>query len=413
MLNNEINKKTEEIKNNLLNKISEIKRMIDNTNYNLNKKMNNNLIEKELKELLRLNEKTRYLLVREHEFKNNPINLKYKVDITNINDNYGVNDIFEIFISFKDLTEYIVSPNYNNFNLDIYIFDNNLKISSLSGHKNHVKTIKYFIDKGNYNEYLISGDSNQIVIVWDISLNFIIKYQINTNYESYSSIFSCLIFLSNNYCDYSNYNYLDNYIIISSRNTTKDIDKSSTKIYSLKNGQFLRNIKDSNNHSVFYLLAWYNKKNEKFYIIQLAEKKIVINNLLEDELYCELINEPEDSHYSGFIYNKDDKDFLFSSSFNGRIDIWDLYNKKIFQVIKLNKCNLFSIIKWNKKYIIVADYKNISLKIIDLTKNKVVEEIIGEHKRPLKCIKKWYSYKKFGEMLLISGNDKIIKLWHF
>ena len=147
----------------------------------------------------------------------------------------------------------------------------------------------------------------------------------------------------------------------------------------------------------------------------MLKKKIIINNLFEDGLYCELINEPEDSHYSGLIYNKGNKDYLFSSSYNGKIDIWNLYDKKIYQVIKLDKCNLFHIIEWNKKYIIAADYKNKSFKVIDLTKNKVVGEIKGEHKNPVKCIKKLFLIKnfKYEEELLSSGNDKTIKVWSF
>ena len=175
-----------------------------------------------------------------YKFKKEPQKLKYIFDITNTNDNYGVNDIFEVFISFKDTTEYIVSPNINNYNLDIYTLEKNKKITSLCGHKNRVRTIKYFIEKGTFNEYLISADANQIVIVWDIYLNYNIKYQINTNYESYFSIFSCLLLLPINYYEEFNNKYIDNTMIISCRNTSKEIEKSGTKLYSLNNGEFIK-----------------------------------------------------------------------------------------------------------------------------------------------------------------------------
>ena len=87
-----------------------------------------------------------------------------------------------------------------------------------------------------------------------------------------------------------------------------------------------------------------------------------------------LIQEPETDHYSGFIYNRNNNDYLCSSSRNGYINIWDLYNKKIFKIINTNKnsiLNIFNInenklahiIEWNNKYIIVADYNNKSFKI--------------------------------------------------
>ena len=135
----------------------------------------------------------------------------------------------------------------------------------------------------------------------------------------------------------------------------------------------------------------------------------MINNLLEDELY-ELIQETECSHYSGFIYNRNNNDYLCSSSSNGYINIWDLYNKKIFKIINTNKCKLAHIIEWNNKYIIVADVNNKSFKIIDLDENKIISDIGGQHTKEVKSIKMIY-HPIYGESLLSCGNDKCIKLW--
>ena len=112
------------------------------------------------------------------------------------------------------------------------------------------------------------------------------------------------------------------------------------------------------------------------------------------------------------LYNERKKDYLYSSSYKGKIDIWDLYNKKIFQVIKMKNTNIFNIIQWNKKFVICTDYKNKCLQIIDLEKNKIVSEINCGNKSSIKSIKKIYSFK-YGECLFSAGNDKIIKLWSF
>ena len=101
------------------------------------------------------------------------------------------------------------------------------------------------------------------------------KYQIDTKYEL--DIYSCLLIFPHN-CD-------DNYIITSTFNTSDDIDKSSTNIYSLNNGKFIKYVNNTNNNVIYYLLSWYNKKNNKYYIIQFSDFKIIINNLIEDELY--------------------------------------------------------------------------------------------------------------------------------
>ena len=309
--------------------------------------------------------------------------------------------MFEVFICYKDNKEYIISPNNNNYNLDIFNLLDNKKILSLEGHKNDIRTIRYFINKNNHkiNEYLISGDNSKIVIIWDITNNYNIKYQIDTKYGE--EIYSCLLIFP--------HNNNDNYIITSTFNKSDDNDKSATKIYSLNNGQFIKYINNTNQNAIYYLLSWYNKKNNKYYIIQLAYYKIIINNFLEDKLYSELIQQPESYHQSGFIYHRN-KDYLCSSSNNGYINIWDLYNKNIFKIINTNNCYLCHIIEWNNKYIIVADYYNKSFKIIDLDEYKIISNIGGQHKDGVICIKKIY-HPIYGESLLSCGNDKCIKFW--
>ena len=103
-----------------------------------------------------------YLNKINYKFKKNP-NLKYKCDINNTNDSrYGANDIFEIYISYKDNREYMVSPNINNYNLDIFTLLDNKKLLSIQGHNINITVIRYFINNKNCNEYLISSDYAKI-----------------------------------------------------------------------------------------------------------------------------------------------------------------------------------------------------------------------------------------------------------
>jgi len=345
-----------------------------------------------------------YINKIDYKFINEPKNLKYKLDVTDTNDFYGYN-IFEVFISYKDNKEYLVSKNINNFNLDVFSLLNIKKIFSLEGHKNRVITIRYFINNSNYNEYLISADNNGLVIIWDITNEYNIIYQIDTYYitdeDNDTNINSCLLlFIKNN-----------NYIITSTGNISDDNNKSATKVYSLDDGKFIKYINNTKDLKVCYLLYWYNNRNYKHYIIHLAYKKIIINNLLEGELYSELIK-PEDKHVSGLIYNKDNNDYLCSSSENGYINIWDLYNKNLFKVINTYNCFLMHIIEWNSKYIIVGDYKNKSFIIIDIEKYEIICDIQSNHTQELKTIKKLY-HPIYGESLLSASRDKKIKLWSF
>ena len=271
----------------------------------------------------------------------------------------------------------------------------------MKGHNNHIRTIRYFINNINSEEYLISADNDIIVIIWEITYNFNIKFKINTNYSD--NIYSCLLLF-----DLINEN---SYIVTSSYAQLDDNEKSATKLYSLENGQLIKYISHTNKNAIYYLLSWYNKNNNKYYIIQFSFKAILINSVIDDELYCELVQEPEDNNLSGFIYNLDDNtDYLCSSSYNGYINLWDLFNKSIYKVINTNECVLSNIIPWNNQYIIVADYDNNSFKIIDIEKGKIVKDISGQHTDKVPCVKKIY-HPLYGESLLTAGQDNTIKLW--
>ena len=340
-----------------------------------------------------------------HKFLRQPEKLKYKLNITETNDFKGVNDLFEVFVCKNDHKEYVVSKNINDYNLDIYTLLDNKKLLSLQGHKNRITTIRYFMDNIYNDEYLISADINGIVILWDIINNYKIKYQINTGYNISSDkglvIYSCLLIFDRN--------NKDNYIITSINNTSEDVNKSGTKIYSLNNGQFIKCIYKSNKIKILYLLSWHNKKNNQYYIVQFGSENIFIYNLSSDELYSDFIQKSEGLNYSGFIYQKKDDEYLLSCSTNGNINIWDLYNKKIYKTINSDNCRLMSIIKWNDKYAIVSELNN-SIKIIDIEKLTIVHKIEGKYTEGIKCIKKIY-HPTYGESLLSTGRDKIIKLW--
>jgi len=201
----------------------------------------------------------------------------------------------------------------------------------------------------------------------------------------------------------------DNYIITSTNGSSSDSNKSASKIYSLKSGKLIKKIEKTNNNNIFYLLDWYHKKNNKYYIIELAKKKIIITSLLDNELYSELMDEPDNEYKSGYIFTRNKKDYLCCSSSKGYIKIWDLEEKNIFKNIYVTD-RLYHIIEWNNKYIIVADFNNKSFKIIDYEYKKIPINIKAQHKDNVKCVKK-ILHPLYGESLLTASRDKTIKLW--
>ena len=425
---NEINSKLNEKENEIKKQnetINELKRYINKINEDNNNKIN------ELKNIIfNLEEvKSKYKgntsyynynnnlsnynnisnsMMNEEQNKINPQNLKFKEDIVTTNTKGGLNDIFEVYTSIKDNIQYLVSPNKINFNLDIITLIDNKKQYSIKGHIKKVTNIRYFLNQYNNIEYLISSDEAGLVNVWDISNNFYLKNSIETKYNDI--IYSCLlVFVSNS--ENSNSDN-EGYIITSTYGISDENEKSGTKIYSMENnGEFVNYINNTNNNSVYYLLSWYDKQHNKYYIIEFCYMKIFINDLLENELYAELTQEQKLSHYSGFVYeiNKD-KSYLYSSSKNGFINVWDLYSKKLINNINVNGSILCHMIQWDEQYAIVADYSSKSFKIIDIQSLSIVKDIGGGHNKEVKTIKK-IKHPLYGDSLLSAGNDYTIKLW--
>ena len=353
--------------------------------------------------------------------------------IININDRLkknesNVSDIKKLFIDQKDINkkinniihydnkahtkkidckEYLIYPNANSFNLDIYdlTLNNNNLFFSLKGHNSCITTVRYFLNNKNNEEYLLSTDNNNYVIIWDINNNYNIKYNFNTFYGK-SKLSCLLIFLKNSY---------DNYIVTSAENKSDNNDELATKVYSFNNGKLIKYIKDTKNQKIYYLLSWFNKENKNNYIIQFAENKIIISNLLENEKDNELVNKEEAPHYNGFIKCTENIDYLYSSSKNGYIHIWNLYNSELLDIINVNPNQqpLSNIIYWNHNYTIAADYNNCSFKIVskDQTNYNInITEIKPIHRGRLAYIKK-INHPIYGESLLSAATDNTIKLW--
>ena len=321
-------------------------------------------------------------------FKKNP-NLKFNQDILNSNETNGFNDLFEVYISIKNNNLYLVSPNIVNYNLDIISLKEKQLVKSLKGHTNHITTVRYFTN--NLKEYLISADIKNLVIIWDISDENNKKFKIELKYSNW--IYSCLLIF-------------DIDIII----FTSCCGVGNTKMFLLNNNKitFCYNIINSKKKNIYYLLDWYNEKENKYYLIEFCRNKILVINFNSNKLYANLFiqNSKDYCYISGFIYNT----YLFSNSTNGYINIWDLYEKKLINSINVYNSIITNCIQWNEKYIILIDGKNNSLKILNIEKGVIISNIISQHENGIICIKK-IEHPIYGESLLSSGQDGYLKLW--
>lgn len=389
----------------MINNIKEFKNFNAIIMNDFNKIINENIITNKFNYIMDISNKinkkinsekySEYMNKKNYKFKSNP-NLKFNTYIVKNNDSHGKNDTFEVYLSYKDNKDYFVSPNMKTHNLDIYTLIDNKKIISLKGHKNYITTVKYFFNDRDCNEYLISADHNKIVIIWDITNNYDMKIQIYTKYKK--DINSCILsFL----CNYGNF------IITSTEHSSPYLEKAATKVFSLNSGNFIKYISGSNKTMTYYLLNWHNKKSNKYYVIQFTDKKILISNLLEDEIYSEISNRSE----FGYILYENNKEYLcFSSPFEKCINIWDLNDNCMFKIIYLEIGYSFKALPWNNKYIICYDRFDQFFKIIDIINERIISKMKNIEFKELLNIKK-IKHPIYGEALLSCHKDNSIKLW--
>ena len=86
---------------------------------------------------------------------------------------------------------------------------------------------------------------------------------------------------------------------------------------------------------------------------------------------------------------------------NRIIDLWN-------NIEKHN--NIYDMIKWSNKYIIIINYNNSCINVLDINQNKIIscfKEVDNIHIVFLKKI----IHPIFGEALLTSSDDLIIKMW--
>ena len=342
-------------------------------------------------------------------------NLKFNQIISKDNYSGGFKYIFEIFNSFQNKEVYLVSSNKRDYVLDIISINKNRLENSLKGHNNFINLVKYFKKDNNNKEYLISSDKDNIIIIWDINKKYSIFYKISECRSSQGFISGAIIYFNNK----DIYGKIDDYIIISF-----DFNYY-TNIFSLEKQNKIGIIKQTNEHNTYYILLWFNKKENNNFIIELSDKKIFIYDINKNSLFHEFnISYNNCKLNSGFIYNKNNNDYLIASSDIGILIEINLETKEIYHISQYiftkkqigytnsskKKIYLSHILQWSNKYMIAFEYFNKGFIIMDIETFKLISYIKGKHTGGIIYAKKFF-HPFYGESLLTSGQDNNIILW--
>ena len=214
-------KKQENKTNNKLTKRNKYKKISKkNIKKNSNVSIKNTVLDKvKIKKVSSSENEKNFINKINYEFKHPP-NLKFKSNIAKyLLDEftfYKKINVFEVFTSHKDNMEYLALPNKNKLNI-IQLIDNK-KIKTLKGHHNNIMIVEYYINHKNYNnEYLISIEGDNIVIIWDINNNYNIIHKFGESWDH--TLVTCLLYFP--------YNFNEDYIIT----PMHDCDEKGTKVY--------------------------------------------------------------------------------------------------------------------------------------------------------------------------------------
>ena len=395
IVNKNVKKK---IKNNILkyNIIDEDEQLDMNINYDIEEKKIN------LNDIKNIDENI--------EFKTNP-NLSIRKKYFKVRNN----SLIELYDSYHDNNELYMAKTEKTilgYNIKIIKFKNREFVTRLKKHNNKIIIIKHFFNLIKLHDFIISGDIDHIINIWDVSYKYSINQFIYSIIYNGNNIYKIL----NISIEENENNNINNYLLIYD---------NSINVYKLSNGNFIKNI----NHyplkeeKIINLIKWKNKDNNLDYIIKCSEHKIVIFNFIDEDIFFELSNYKKNNDESNLIYKSEgyissnqNFDYLciFTSDMN--LEIWDLYNLSLKENISINinldnDNNLLNIVPWNNKYLLIIDEKDNFIYILDIISNIIVSKIVGSFKNNNKPIYyKKIMDKKYGESLLLWCNNRHISL---
>lgn len=335
-------------------------------------------------------------------FKSNP-NFKFKEKVTDKSDCLSATYQFDCFQN-KNGDVILISPFFDvknaikrDYHISLINLRNNEVIKTLEAHKDRVLTVHYFQDN-NKNDYFISADKKNKVIVWDLSNNCEKLFEFDFKYESF--IYSCLLIFEGN----------KKYVVASSIGSN-----NITKVIDMADSNNVIDINESKDKNVYFLAHWINedseKNNRKHIIIQNCKNLILFSEFPSGVTYHKVeINQEYPFCQAGIVFKNQGKDYYAASFTYGLVLIIDLAKKEEVKRIIMNDVHLYSFVRWSDHYLLLNDCLQRRIIVMDMLDNyKIKSKIVIPEMDFEKFIKK-VKHPKYGECLLSSGVDWSIKL---
>ena len=324
-------------------------------------------------------------------------NFRYKSTFNIIEqDIFEINNAFDVYNLLNDKNIiYLCGPHELRREI-ILIFEFDFKkenfkeILSLKKHKEFITGCKYFLNKKNKTEYLVSNDNGKdssTTIIWRIlsKNNYQPIFSIN-NEDSIRYPFTLIFNSDIAYLIHPTKEYKSELI---------SIDKKILKEINFTKGKILQ-----------YLIY---EKSENNLVIQSNKDRIYIYDVFNNKNeYKKIKGESiQGNNFSISVIYKKDKDILSVVNDNGNVVFYNLENYELIFFVKINDNNLVNQCQFNENYIFILS-KNGKLFLLDYDNKKIINKIITLNKH--KTIK-IFENEIYGKYLLIGGFMKGLSLY--
>ena len=385
-----LKKELEELKLNYKNEITTLKEKIciieSKLNYYINKNdeimENINLIDKNLKNYLKLEKKNSHLNYFK-KYNINPKDLSYKMTIsTKIT--VANNCVGDCIAVFKTLDEQLLLAYTMNTSIQIYDIIKRNDIKTLENIGNKIHKVQHYLDIKNKKDLLL-GVSETTIKIYDM--------------KDYSNILSINDAHPNKQIYSGNIVFFNNEMYI----TTTPID-DDLKVFNSK-GTHIRSFGEID--SMRFSEVYYGINN--IYILA-GGHEMKVYNFETGKLFNHYKEEGEGQnwHLYGGVVIIEGKEILFEGDYNtGNVRIWDFNEKKLIQKIGVG-VGLNGGLFWNDEYVIFSGHDN-NIKLINIKTGKM-EKDLKKHDKQVSGVKK-IEIPCFGECLISYGCDGQIYLW--
>ena len=356
-----------------------------NIQYNLNKnKVYNN--KSENKTNIKHDE-----ITEEKKPKKDAEKIQYISDLTKESYSYFyLDNTFTVFNSIDNIL-YLIYGTINKSIISFNLLENKKVIEIKNAHKELITNFRYYLDKKNKRDLVISLSYDNNIKLWNIN-NWECLSDIEEINKNGYLLSACFLNDNNNYYIITS-NYSDNSELL------KVFDLNGTKVKELK----------STGDDASFIDTYYDIKLNKNYIVTGNIGYVKSYDYNEEQLYHEYGENDLEDHCSIIIFDKDEIVKMVESSGDGNIRIWNFHTGELLEKLAITKKRLFGMCLWDEEYLFVG-CEDKTIKLIDLKSGDVINNLIGYNKVIL-TIKK-INHPIYGKCLLSQGNyNNQIKLW--